>query len=54
MKIKTTITEIECDAEELRQSSTLADGFSNILRNMFNGPISGPDEAEENQEAADE
>lgn len=33
MKIK--ITEIEANAEELRQSNSLADGFSRILRNAF-------------------
>lgn len=39
MKIttKTTITVIEATAEELRQGNTLADGFSRMLRNVFNG-----------------
>lgn len=37
MKIKTTVTEIECSANELRQSNSLADGIINILRNCFNG-----------------
>ena len=32
MKIKTTVTEIEATAQELRQSSTLADAFTNLLR----------------------
>lgn len=36
MKIKTTVTEIECSANELRQSNTVADGFLNILRGCFN------------------
>jgi hypothetical protein len=45
MKIKqTTVTtthEIECNAEELRQSNTIADGILGMLRRSFNGPI-GP------------
>ena len=47
MKIKTTVTEIECSAEELRQSSSLSDGFWNIFRNAFNGPIHDDEEFEE-------
>ena len=39
MKIKTTITEIECNAEELRQSNTVSDGLLNAMRKAFNGPI---------------
>ena len=39
MKIKTTEIEIECTAEELRQSTTLSDGLYNALRRAFNGPI---------------
>ena len=35
MKIK--ITEIEANAEELRQSNTLADSLSNIMRTCFIG-----------------
>ena len=38
MKIK--VTEIECTAEELRQSNTIADGAMNLIRNLFNGTIS--------------
>jgi hypothetical protein len=38
MKIK--VTEIECSAEELRQSNTVADGALNLIRNLFNGTIS--------------
>lgn len=34
MKIK--ITEIEASAEELRQSNSLADGLTRMLRNAFN------------------
>ena len=33
MKIK--ITEIEASAEELRQSSSLADGMTRMIRNIF-------------------
>lgn len=39
MKIKTTEIEIECTAEELRQSNTLSDGLYNALRRAFNGPV---------------
>ena len=34
MKIK--ITEIEASAEELRQSNSLADGLTRMMRNAFN------------------
>ena len=34
MKIK--ITEIEASAEDLRQSNTLADGLTRMMRNAFN------------------
>ena len=39
MKIttKTTVTVIEATAEEVRQGNTLADGFSRMLRGVFNG-----------------
>lgn len=54
MKIVTTTTEIECTAEELRQSNSLSDGFYNVLRKAFNGPIHGPiqevSEEEEDEE----
>lgn len=33
MKIK--VTEIECNAEELRQSNTMAEAFTNMLRRAF-------------------
>ena len=41
MKIKTTVTEteIECNAEELRQSNTVAEGLLNVMRRAFNGPL---------------
>ena len=39
MKIKTIVTEteIECTAEELRQSNSLSDSLYNALRKAFNG-----------------
>lgn len=52
MKIRTEITEIECSAEELRQSNTVADGFLNAMRHCFNGPLSY--QTEEDQEEEDE
>jgi len=42
MKIK--VTEIECSAEEIRQSNSLADGILNILRGVFNGVVSEDEE----------
>lgn len=51
MKIITTTTEIECTAEELRQSNSLSDGLYNALRKAFNGPIH---EAREDEEDGDE
>ena len=39
MKIRTTVTEVECTAEELRQSNTVAEGALNLIRNLFNGTI---------------
>ena len=40
MKIRTTVTEIECTANELRQSNTLSDGFYNMFRGCFNNMTS--------------
>lgn len=58
MKIKTTVTEIECTADELRQSNTVADGFLNTLRRAFNGPLysafESKDDNEDPEEAADD
>lgn len=48
MKIKTTTTEIECTAEEIRQSNTLAEAISTTLRGLFNGVVLDDDEEEEN------
>ena len=50
MKIKTTVTEIECTANEIRQSNTVADGILNILRGCFNNLPSDCDEDEEEEE----
>jgi hypothetical protein len=47
MKIKTTVTEIKCTANELRQSNNLADGIHNILRGCFNGIASDCEESED-------
>lgn len=47
MKIK--VTEIECTAEELRQSNTVADGALNLIRNLFNGTISSEESEIEEQ-----
>ena len=47
MKIKTTITEIECSAEELRQSNSLSDAFLNAIRTSFNGAIPEEEDDEE-------
>lgn len=58
MKIKTTTTEIECTADELRQSNTVADGILNMMRRAFNGPIysgfESKDDNEDPEEAADD
>lgn len=57
MKIKTTVTEIECTANELRQSNALSDGFYNLLRGCFNNMTSdcGEDDAEDEEaEGGDE
>ena len=49
MKIK--ITEIEANAEEIRQSNTLADGLTRLFRNMLNPYYnSTPDDAEDKEE----
>lgn len=56
MKIKTTVTEIECTANELRQSSTLSDGFYNLLRGCFNNMTSDcdDDDAEDEEEESED
>ncbi len=50
MKIKTTVIEIECTANELRQSNTLSDGIYNILRGCFNNIASDCDEDDSEDE----
>ena len=45
MKVK--VTEIECNAEELKNSNTVADGIIRILRNCFNGTSYYEEEKEE-------
>lgn len=47
MKIK--VTEIECNAEELRQSNTIAEAFTNMLRRAFT-PVEDADEGEVEQD----
>lgn len=55
MKIKRTEIEIECTAEDLRQSNTVADGALNIIRRLFNGSVEDPvDEKETEEEQANE
>lgn len=48
MKLKS--IEIECTAEELKQSRDLSDGIVNTLRNLFNGPVIDEDTMEEENE----
>ena len=54
MKIKTTVTEIECTANELRQSNALSDGFYNILRGCFNNMASDCDDTEDDEEESED
>ena len=56
MKItnESTFVQIECTAEELRQSATLSDCVGNLLRNVFRGPeIRSSVTAEESEEEED-
>ena len=51
MRIVTTTTEIECSAEELRQSNSLSDAFLQVMRKCFNGPAPVTyDESEDDDE----
>ena len=50
MKIRTTITEIEADARELRESGTLADNFARMLARCFQNHEPFDDEEEEEDE----
>ena len=54
MKIKTSVTEIECTANELRQSNTLSDGLYNLLRGCFNGITSDCDDGDDEEESEGE
>lgn len=53
MKITTTTTIIECNADELRQSNSLSDAFTGILRRCFNGQMASM-EVEENEDNNEE
>ncbi len=53
MKIKTSVTEIECTANELRQSNALSDGIYNILRGCFNNMTSDCEDYIEDEEQAE-
>lgn len=46
------VTEIECTAEEIRQSNNVANGIYNLLRGIFNGVI--PYDDEEDAERSEE
>lgn len=52
MKIR--VTEIECDANEIRQSNTLADSIANVLRGCFNRCSNESENCEEMEEDEDE
>ena len=52
MKIK--VTEIEASAEELRQSNSLADGLTRMMRNVFNPYFPPITDEEEQTESEDE
>ena len=54
MKIKTTITEIECTANELRQSNDLSNSVYNMLRGCFNNMTSDCEESENEEQAGSE
>ena len=48
MKIR--VTEIECNADELRQSNTLADSFVNLLRGCFAGTVNRTTDDQDGEE----
>lgn len=52
MKIK--ITEIEANAEEIRQSNTIAEGITRLFRNAFNPYYSTQNYTDENDESEEE
>ena len=49
MKIKTTVTEIEATVQDLRQSNTLSDAFTEMLRKALI-PDCSYDEDDENEQ----
>ena len=50
MKLK--ITEIEATSEDLRQSRTLSDALTNLLRTSFNPSYSDDETEDDNEEEA--
>jgi len=52
--VKEKTTTIEATAEELRQGNTLADGFSRLMRGVFNGCISDDSDEDEQEEGEEE
>lgn len=52
MKIK--ITEIEANAEELRQSNTIAEGITRLFRNAFNPYYNTQNDVVEDDESEEE
>lgn len=54
MHIVTTTTEIECSADELRQSNSLSDSFTQLMRKCFNGPAFTPTYNESEDDDGDE
>ena len=48
--VKEKTTTIEATAEELRQGNSLADGFSRLMRGVFNGCCSSVEDVEEGEE----
>ena len=52
MKIR--VTEIECNADELRQSNTLADSFVNLLRGCFAGTVNRTTDDQDKEDEDDE
>ena len=52
--VKEKTTTIEATAEELRQGNTLADGFSRLMRGVFNGCISDDSDEDEQKEGEEE
>lgn len=48
--VKEKMTTIDATAEELRQGNTLADGFSRLMRGVFNGCTSDDSDEDEQEE----